>query len=210
MLNYIPAEALGGWEPLTAEEVASTFRTASFPWWIVGGRAIDLFIGRETRKHVDIEVAILRRDQAAFRELLAVWELWYVPDPGKGLVRWDRGTALPKEAHEIWSRQTGHELWQLEILIEEAIGDHWIYRRDRRVSAPISEFGLKIDGLPVIRPEIALLYKSKGTRERDLADFAAVLPVLDSSARSWLASALETAGTGKQWLPALNSERPAR
>jgi len=203
MLNYIPAEALGGWEPLTAEEVASIFRSATFPWWIVGGRALDLFIGRETRKHVDIEVAILRQDQAALRDLLGSWEVWYVPEPGKGLLRWDRGTALTQEAHEIWSRETGHDLWQLEVLIEEALGDQWIYRRDDRVSAPISEFGLKIDGVPVIRPEIALLYKSKGARERDHADFAAVLPLLDSSARSWLASALETVGTGQQWLPAL-------
>lgn len=203
MLNYIPAEALGGWEPLTAVEVASIFRPATFPWWIVGGRAIDLFIGRETRKHVDIEVAILRHDQAAFWDLLGLWEVWYVPEPGKGLVRWATGTELPREAHEIWSRETGRDLWQLEVLIEEAVGDRWIYRRDRRVSAPISEFGLEIDGLPVIRPEIALLYKSKGTRERDQSDFAAVLPLLDSSARSWLASALETVGTGQQWLPAL-------
>jgi hypothetical protein len=205
VLNYIPASALGGWEPLTVDDVRSTFKQATFPWWIVGGHAIDLCIGRETRTHGDIEVAVLRRDQVALQDLLRTFELWYVPEPGKGLVRWDRGTALPPEAHEIWSRETGHELWTLEILVEEAIDDRWIYRRDDRVSAPLSEIGRDIDGVPVIRPEIALLYKSKGSRERDQADFAAVLPHLDRSARTWLADALELTGTGGGWVEALRS-----
>lgn len=205
MLNYIPADALGGWAPLSVAEVAATMRPATFPWWIVGGRAIDLVVGRETRSHGDIEIAVLRRDQEALQALLRSWELWYVPEPGKGLARWSAGATLPVAAHETWSRRTGVGLWQLEVLVEEAAGDRWTYRRDGRISAPLSEIGREIDGLPVIRPEIALLYKSKGTRERDQADFAAVLPLLDIVARAWLSGALETAGTGQQWLPALRN-----
>ena len=207
MLNYIPADALGGWEPIRVDEVRALFARATFPWWLVGGRAVDLFIGRETRSHGDIEISLLRRDHARLHDLLDGWELWYVPEVGKGLVRWEAGTALPREAHEIWSRRRDHALWQLEILIEEAEGDRWIYRRDARVTRPLSGMGIEIGGVPVIRPEIALLYKSKGMRERDQADFAAVLPLLDPEARAWLADALATTGTGTGWLPALRGQR---
>ncbi len=58
------------WEPLSVEEVSEAF--ASFPgqWWIAGGWAIDLWIGRQTRPHDDIDVLICCTDQAALFDLL--------------------------------------------------------------------------------------------------------------------------------------------
>ncbi|MGM7683701.1 nucleotidyltransferase domain-containing protein [Cytobacillus sp. Hm23] len=32
------------------------------PWFIAGGWAIDLFIGKQTRPHHDLEIAIFRKD----------------------------------------------------------------------------------------------------------------------------------------------------
>lgn len=179
------------------------FRSAPFQWWIVGGWAIDLFIGRQTRAHEDIEIAILRRDQAELRRWMRGWELWYVPAAGKGLARWSDGERLAPDQHEIWSRQEGHAEWQLEVLLEEADGDRWTYRRDSRVSAALRDLGHEVDGTPVIRPEIALLYKSKGARERDQADFEMILPVLSGPARRWLRDALEVTGTRADWVGAL-------
>lgn len=204
--NVIPAESLGGWEPLGVDEVAEMFRRAPFQWWIVGGWAIDLFLGRETRKHTDIEIAVLRRDQADLWKWMRGWELWYAPGHGKGLARWRDGNCLTADVHEIWSRTEGHGPWRLEILVEETEGNRWVYRRDTRVSAHLSEVGHNVDGIPVIRPEIALLYKSKGSRERDRQDFEAAIPGLDASARRWLLEALDTTGTGADWLDALRAQ----
>ena len=198
----IAIDSLGGWEPLTVAEVTEMFRSAPFPWWIVGGWAIDLFLGHETRPHDDIEIAVLRRDQIALREWLRGWQLWFVPGPGAGLARWREGTDLAADVHEIWCR-TESSPWRLEILIEEAEADRWKYRRDTRISAPLELLGQDVDGIRVIRPEIALLYESKGTRERDRSDFEAALPRLDAPARRWLLEALERAGTGAEWLDAL-------
>lgn len=43
-------------------------------WFFVGGWAIDLFIGEETRKHKDIEFAVFRKDQQYLKEYLNEWE----------------------------------------------------------------------------------------------------------------------------------------
>ena len=38
-------------------------------WFFAGGWAIDLFLGKETRKHSDIEIAILRNDQLYLKKM---------------------------------------------------------------------------------------------------------------------------------------------
>ena len=55
----------GRWQPWHPREVAAFFAELDAPWWIAGGWAIDLFLGRQTREHEDIDVQILRRDQHA-------------------------------------------------------------------------------------------------------------------------------------------------
>ena len=41
---------------------------------MAGGWAIDLFLGRETRNHQDIDIAIFREDQFELRRHLANWK----------------------------------------------------------------------------------------------------------------------------------------
>lgn len=37
-------------------------------WGIAGGWAIDLFIGKETREHKDIEIAVFRKNQLYLKD----------------------------------------------------------------------------------------------------------------------------------------------
>jgi hypothetical protein len=46
------------------------------PWFVSGGWAIDLFVGRVTREHEDREVGIFRQDQQALPLLNAAWRAW--------------------------------------------------------------------------------------------------------------------------------------
>ncbi|MGH3656156.1 MAG: hypothetical protein ACRDUA_05810 [Micromonosporaceae bacterium] len=55
------------------------------------------------------------------------------------------------------------------------------------------------DGIPYLRPEVALLFKAKWTRPKDEADLDGVLPLLDATARSWLAGALDAVHRGHPW-----------
>ncbi len=198
MKERLGPDELGEWRPLSVEQVAELFREAPFRWWIAGGWAIDLFLQRTTRPHTDIEIAVLRHDQLALRTWLEDWELWYVPGPGS-LVRWRDAVALPPEVHELWCREESSDPWRLEVLYEEAADGRWRYRRDLRVALPLADLGIEVDGVPVIRPEVALLYKSKRPRERDDADLRSAVPHLDAASRAWLATALTTTGAAGQW-----------
>jgi hypothetical protein len=52
------------------DRVAALMHGFNAPWGIAGGWALDLFVGRESRAHADIDVALLRRDQQRLRALL--------------------------------------------------------------------------------------------------------------------------------------------
>ena len=65
-------------------------------------------------------------------------------------------------------------------------------------------------GLPVLAPEVQLLYKSGacrpqgGPRPKDEEDLDAILPTLEDESRAWLASALSLVAPDNQWLARLN------
>jgi aminoglycoside-2''-adenylyltransferase len=66
---------LGRWQPWNLDKAATFFAALHVPWWIAGGWAIDLFLGRQTREHEDLDVLMLRRDQQAVRTLLGTWDV---------------------------------------------------------------------------------------------------------------------------------------
>ncbi|HUQ42220.1 MAG TPA: hypothetical protein VM052_06945 [Candidatus Limnocylindrales bacterium] len=190
------------WDPLTPEQVAALLRGVDVPWWIAGGWALDLFMGRQTRAHHDVEISVFRSDEAAVRRHLRGWEIAIAADGT--LTPLADGEPLPSTAHELWSRERGHDGWQLEILIEERDGDRWVYRRDHRVGVNARDIGrFTNDGIPFIRPDIQLLYKSKASRGVDESDLIAVLPRLDAAQRSTLAAWISAGDATHRWLTRL-------
>jgi len=191
------------WSPLTPQEVATRFRAFPGPWWVAGGWAIDLFIGRQTRPHQDIDIVVLRRDHRALHDVLSGWAFYAVDPPGT-LRPWGEGETLPPPIHTVWCRPSPAEPWALQFLIEEAAGEVWRYRRDERIRRPLNVFGERREVIPFVSPEVQLLYKAKGHRPRDEHDFAHALPLLDRSQRDWLATALITTHPDHPWLPHLH------
>jgi len=49
--------------PLEPEEIQRLLSAAPFRWWITGGWALGLFIGRKSRPHLDTDVAVAPNDQ---------------------------------------------------------------------------------------------------------------------------------------------------
>ena len=61
------------------------------------------------------------------------------------------------------------------------------------------DMGTERDGLPVLAPEIALLFKAKPPDATDERDFAHALPLLDGRARRWLSAALDLVHPAHPW-----------
>jgi GrpB-like predicted nucleotidyltransferase (UPF0157 family) len=162
-------------------EVLKSFRR---PWFVAGGWATDLFLGCETREHQDIDIAIFREDQFALRRHLSGWN-WEKVVNGTSL-GWGSDQWLELPVHEVRASESGHHL---EFLFNERRGDLWMFPRDQTVVRSISHFRSDA-ALPILPPEILLLYKSNRPSKTDLADFRNVWPRLDSESRQWLADAM--------------------
>lgn len=165
-------------------------------WGIAGGWALDLFLGRETRPHHDVDVAVLRRDLTALRGALPRWT-WTRAVRGRPGERRDlaAGELVEPPDHEVYATSPDGAT-RLEILLNDAAGDVWVYRRDPRVTLALRQTFLRsAGGVPYLAPEIVLLFKSKRPRPIDRADRDLVLPHLGARRRAWLDEALRVVGS---------------
>ncbi|HLF71740.1 MAG TPA: amino acid transporter [Dehalococcoidia bacterium] len=195
---------LGIWKPLDPAAAAEVFRTMDAPWWIAGGWAIDAFIGRKTREHGDLDVGILRRDQLKAQAQLALWDLQAADPPGK-LRPWRHGETLPLTVQDVWCRPSPESAWGLQLMLDEAEGDEWEYRRNRAVHRPVESLTWQdAKGVPYLAAEVQLLYAAARLSPKHEQDFAACRPLLSAVQAGWLATALRLAHPGHPWIEGLS------
>jgi hypothetical protein len=185
--------------------VADALRDVPVPWAIAGGWAIDLALGRVTRPHADVDVAVFRGDQAALRAALPGWAFEAIA--GGARVPWPAGVWLEPPVHEVYGRPApGADA--LEFLLDERDGADWVYRRDPAVRRPLARALRDTPaGVRVLAAEVVLLYKSKAPRATDEQDFRVARDLLDGEARSWLRAARGRAPSSRK--PNEASARPA-
>ncbi|TWP51267.1 amino acid transporter [Lentzea tibetensis] len=181
------------WGPAPLEEVAELFSGFGRPWWVAGGMAIELAVGRAFREHGDVDVVVLRCDHVAVLDVLRGWELWAADPPGT-LRPWLAGE-LPQHVHDVWCRPGPDAPWRLQVMIDESDGDWWVSRRDPAVRRPLSDV-VKHGVVPYLASEVQLYYKSRSPRAKDEQDFAAVREHLTDEQRAWLRQVL---GPGHHW-----------
>jgi hypothetical protein len=185
--------------------IAALMADYPHPWAICGGWSIDLFLGNVSRTHKDVDVAVLRRDQLAAQSYLAA-RGWSLEVAHEGRLRpWQEGARIELPLHVVWCRNSNHDPNFVEILLNEADGDTFRFRRDQSLTLPLDRaFISSGSGLPVIAPELALLYKSANIYvEENAADFVTALPHLGLDRRAWLKSALERTQVSHPWLQLL-------
>ena len=72
---------------------------------------------------------------------------------------------------------------------------------------PLTDIGITAsDNIPILVPEIVLLYKAHEQKENDAADFRAVLHHLSPRSRSWLPRALNESAPHHPWITHLRTE----
>ena len=176
-----------------------------FAWAVAAGWAIDLHLGRQTREHSDLEIAIPRARFGVYRRHLKDFDLYVA---GGGRVRRLAPDSEPDpEAHQIWVCEAAVPAWRLDTFLEPGDESMWIHHRDPRISVPMRDAVLRTaDGIPYLRPEIVLFTKAKHAREKDEADLALTLPTLDRQARAWLTDAIGLVHPGHRWLDRIETD----
>ena len=179
----MPVAEVERWEPLSLAETIRIFNRAAFRWWISGGQALELHVGRSWRDHHDTDVGVARPDLSQLRVLLDGWDI-HVAAAGR-LHSW-HGEELRPELHQnnLWCRRQPDAPWQLDVTISEGNAQAWIYRRDPAVRLAWQTAVLRTeDGVPYLAPELQLLFKSKEPRDKDETDARQVIPALDVEQR---------------------------
>ena len=176
------------------------------PWFVAGGWAVDLHLGRVTRPHGDVDVAVYRHDQAALHAALTArgWALRKVV-AGR-LVPWRAAEWLALPVHEVHATSATRDA-RLELLLNEGDEAEWRFRKaPASVARPRALVERRRAGrLPFYAAEVPLLYKALASKRRpvDDADFDAALPTLDAEPRAWLAAALGRLAPRHPWLARL-------
>lgn len=189
------------WVPLDPVEVRQVMTGYDQPWWIAGGWALDMFLGRKTRDHVDVDVGVLRSDEQALQAQMRGWEL-YLADGA--LSPWVAGAPVPADTCDVWCRPEGSTSWALQFMLNPGTDERWDCRRSPMVTMPMAQAVRRTgDGLPYLAPECQLLMKAKGLRPKDQVDFDVVLPALDEDQKQWLRSAMERIHPDHAWIERL-------
>lgn len=197
----------GPWEPMSLADAVHLLAPLRTPWWIAGGYAVELAVGRAFRDHGDIDVLLLRRDQLAVQRILPDGQ-WWAADPPGTLRPWLPGEILPQEVHDIWCRPGTGAPWRVQFMLDDAEDGDWVFRRDPRIRLPLERLGrVSGDGVPYLAPEVQLLYKARSRRPKDDQDFEAALPVLGEDGRAWLTETITLAeGAGHPWAARLRAD----
>jgi len=194
------AETWDDWAPST---IAQRLDGVAARWFVVGGWALDLFHGRTTREHDDLEIAVPMWDFDLIRDRLSAYEFFVAGAEGFWPVE-SAGAAF-FQYQQTFVRDPQTQLWCVDVMRVPDDRDHWICSVERSIQRPFVEaIARTADGIPYLRPELVLLYKGLETRPKDQADFDATVPLLSDSARTCLHNALlQARGPAHPWLSAL-------
>lgn len=204
--------------PDEVARIAGVMRDFPAPWFLSGGWAVDAWLGESTREHGDVDVSVFVRDQRALHAHLAGWQLlahdpaWA---PGDGEPWWDGSRTLgatthiharpPERAGEVPKDGIANDEdgFSQEFYLDDRDGEDWILQREPFVSLPVAD-GVRACpwGISAAAPHVLLFFKSRDLRRRDRADFARLLPKLDTAQRAWLRDAI--ARCGHPWLAAID------
>jgi hypothetical protein len=171
-------------------------------WGIGSGWALDLFLGRPTRVHHDVDLIADRSNQFTLRAHLEGLGYKLVTPLDGRLEPWPPHMRIEPPRHQIHAHRENDFL---DILLTDFTGGVWHYRREPSiVRSQARAFRQTEDGLHYLAPELVLLFKSKNTgrgdRPQDQRDFELVLPHLDPEARAWLHWALTATDPQHPWL----------
>jgi hypothetical protein len=194
-IELSPAEISARWSSSwSPSEVAGHLAESTTPWCVVAGWALDLFHGRQTRDHGDIEIGV---PAGSFAEIRSHFRGLVFDAVGGGLIWQDPTPDQLAAVHQTWLRDPATGNYLLDVFREPHARDTWICRRDKSIRFRYGEIIQHTkDGLPYLAPELVLLFKAKHARPKDQADFDLTVPQLTPAQRKRLSELLSRTHPG--------------
>ncbi|MBN3834919.1 amino acid transporter [Burkholderia sp. Ac-20344] len=192
-------DAWKAWHPA---ELAQRLSAIHLPWCVVGGWALDLWHGAQTREHDDLEFTILREDFGAFRR--AFGDLAFYTAHAGVVEKLPENRDAPAGVMQFWGFDRADGSWRIDMMIEPGTAESWAYKRAPSFKRPRAEMVMKTaDGVPYLNPSAVLLFKARDRRPKDQQDFDRALPKLPAAERAWLKGCLDVLHPGNEWARAL-------
>ncbi len=184
------------------ERVVQELQDFDAPWFISSGWALDLFLGRVTRVHHDVDVVIARADQLVLQRYMTA-RGWRFVTPLQGVLEpWPAHMRLELPRHQAHAHRDGEFI---DFLLTDFTAETWRYRRNPAIIRRVEQATQQSPaGIPYLAPELVLLFKSKNTgtraRRQDDVDFENTREQLSAEARAWLRWALIATEPDHPWI----------
>ena len=183
---------------------------------VCGGHAIDLFLGKKTRPHKDLDVVVFWEDRDKTIEFMLKnkWDV-YEPCGTEYLHKINNIISQKRLRSNIWcvkpdnrhytfsekdtdmyavefddSEQT--ELDYIEFLFNTRNEGYFFYSRNYDIKLELNTVIYKKDNIPYIAPELVLLYKSTAAEQVEYQlDFENTLSKMNEQQIKWLNDSLK-------------------
>jgi hypothetical protein len=205
----------------TLAKIAEVMDASGLDWFVVAGWAMDLFIGKKTREHKDIEISIWRDQIPLLFERFSQNQI----DMVIGHKRYEilnKDSVVDKRGHLILREvSVGGETLDIELFTTERKNGHWLFRKQNEVQAPLNEAVLtSAMGPKYLAPQFVLLYKAwffptmdqaikdmpteadflRKCWSTDCSDFDSASPLLSKTQSAQLKELLHKFTPGIPWL----------
>ncbi|TDM02469.1 nucleotidyltransferase domain-containing protein [Macrococcus carouselicus] len=173
------------WQPYSVTDIKILLEHAEFQWAFAGGWAIDLYMGQQTRVHVDMDVVILSIDQNRLFDYLEDYTIFTAKN---GILEKWNGQKID-DSYSLWVCKDESSPFKFEVMLIETEREKWKYKRDKRIQGDSERLFVRLDnGLSVLSPEIQLLYKldASSIRDKDYTDYGAIAGFLTEAQKDWL------------------------
>ena len=193
---------------------------------LCGGHAIDLFLGRKTRPHKDLDVVVYWEDRDTLVQYMLNqgWDI-YEPCGAENLHKINDVSDQKRNRSNIWCVKSSNqhytftehendmyavdfdnseqmELDYIEFLFNTRTDRYFLYARNHDIKLAYSKAILKVKDIPYLAPEIVLLYKSTAADDTDYQlDFNNASKEMNVKQLTWLKKSLFVMfPQGHKWL----------
>lgn len=187
-------------EPATREEAREFFGGLGLDWWVAGGWAVEAFTG-VSRPHDDLDVSFWRKHVSELVKYAdGRYHVWSAGSQSIFPISPDE-PVMPDGADQVWLREHALAPWKYDVVLNPDRDGRWVFRRDPSLDFALDEVTwIADDGIRYLNPEMAVAYKARLDRPKDRKDLAAVLPLLSSAKRTWLADMVHHLHPDHAWL----------